>query len=102
MSATTDRNIMSGYSLKVRQLTDDDLRFTHDVDFGENDPNDCVAVLPADLGECLGAIVNLRTGDVIWSDADAQGTPLSDDQAKAFGIALRVVIESLMRDVLPL
>lgn len=94
-------NVMFGYTLCIRGLTDEDIR-VYGVQLGDANRESCVAIEPADLGPCLGAVVDLDSGSVIWSDTDGKGTPLTNMDprstpftAETFAKAVQVVLISM-------
>jgi hypothetical protein len=68
-------NIMSGYSMTIRALTDEDVR-VHKVDLGDHDPDMCIAVEGEDLGPTLCAVIDMtRNGHdpLVWSSVPTGG-----------------------------
>lgn len=84
-------HVMLGYACRIRRLTPEDVRMFK-VDLGDAPLSHCVAVWGEDLGECLAAVVDMRSMRLVWSDADGEGTPIADS---AFGAAVRVVLLSI-------
>lgn len=87
MPSPTERethNFMFGYALHIRALSEEDVQI-HKVDLGDSLMEDCVAVDGIDLGDYLAAVVDAVKHKLIWSDADAIGTPVpvNDEQGVA-------------------
>lgn len=98
LSRSDRRNVMCGYSLTIRGLTDEDIRIHH---LNPQNKTQCVAVEPADLGPCLGAVVNIATGQVTFSDIDGNGTPLTDADNVMFGKAVQFILTSMFEHLRP-
>jgi hypothetical protein len=68
-------NIMSGYGVHIRALTDEDIRI-HNIDMGDHDPDRCIAVEGEDLGPTLCAVIEMtRTcpDPLVWSEVPTAG-----------------------------
>lgn len=85
MQSPTERethNFMFGYGLHIRALSEEDIRLFK-IDLGDSLMEDCVAIDGIDLGDCLAAVVDAVKRTLLWSDADAIGTPVDDEQGVA-------------------
>lgn len=87
-------NIMSGYSMHVRELTDKD-RAYYGVELPDGVPlHECIGVYGEDMGECLAAVIHLVPNTdhpLVWSDADGKGTPIAEGQKFADCLAFALV-----------
>jgi len=62
-------NIMSGYAMHVRALTDEDIR-VHNINMTDRDADMCIAIEGEDLGPCLCAVIDMHRDSpdpLVWS-----------------------------------
>lgn len=70
-------NIMSGYAVHIRRLTDEDIRI-HNIDLTDHDADRCIAVEGEDLGPTLCAVIDMTrdcADPLVWSSVP----PMGDD-----------------------
>jgi hypothetical protein len=97
-------NIMSGYAVHIRRLTDEDIRI-HSIDMRDHNPDDCIAVEGEDLGPTLCAVVdmseNIDGPRLVWSSVpptgdDGEWHAIEDD---TFAHSLARVVTTLVPEV---
>lgn len=90
--------ILTGRSIHIRPLDGEDVERWH-IPIAHDAIADHVAVHVEDLGECLAAVVKLTDNggaQLVWSDADGEGTPIKHEQH--FAIAVFDVVHAIVQD----
>jgi len=96
-------NIMSGYAIHIRALTDEDIRI-HNIDLGDHDRDRCIAVEGEDLGATLCAVIEMThtcPDPLVWSsvpplDPDNEWHEITDS---TFADALAHVVSIIIPEI---
>ena len=97
-------NIMSGYAMTIRALTEEDVRINK-IDMQDHDPDLCIAVEGEDLGPALCAVIEMRRDcpdPLVWSSvppADPDAGEWHEITDSTFADAVAHVVSIVLPEV---